>query len=112
MNFAGIGPAELLLILIIALLIFGPSKLPEIAKDLGNTIQSWRQALEDMSESSVSQPSVSPEGEAEMQAAIQEVVKPKSREDAFNDVTIRSDDEAGAGEEKKGQTEVDTECQT
>ena len=112
MNFAGIGPAELLLILIVALLIFGPAKLPEIAKDLGKTIQSWRQALEDMTESSVNQTSVSPEGEAEMQAAVQEVVKRKHRKDASNDVSIRSDDEASAGEEKKGETEVETECQT
>ena len=48
MNFAGIGPAELLLVLIVALLVFGPQKLPQIAKDLGKTIGEWRQALDEM----------------------------------------------------------------
>jgi len=112
MNFAGIGPAELLLILIIALLIFGPAKLPEMAKDLGNSIQRWRQALEEISEDSGSQTPGSPAGEAEMQAAIQKVVKRKHSKDESNSATTGGDDKASAGEEKKEETEVETECQT
>jgi TatA/E family protein of Tat protein translocase len=48
MNIAGIGPAELLVILIIALLVFGPQRLPEIARDLGKSIGKWRQALNEI----------------------------------------------------------------
>lgn len=48
MNILGVGPAELLVILIIALLVFGPSKLPQVARDLGKTIGKWRQALDEI----------------------------------------------------------------
>jgi len=112
MNFAGIGPAELLLILIIALLIFGPAKLPEIARDLGNTIRRWGQALEEITADLGSQAPVSPTGEAEMQAAVQKVVKVKHGQDVSTDRTTRTDDEASAGEEQEEETEVETECQT
>ena len=48
MNFAGVGPAELLLILIVALVVFGPQRLPQIAKDLGKSIGKWRQAVDEI----------------------------------------------------------------
>lgn len=48
MSFLGVGPAELLVILIIALLVFGPAKLPQVAKDLGQAIGKWRQALDEI----------------------------------------------------------------
>ena len=38
----GIGIPELLIAAIIALLVFGPSKLPEIAKGLGKAIRNFR----------------------------------------------------------------------
>jgi len=40
--FGRIGPMELILILVIALVIFGPKKLPEIGKALGNAIREFR----------------------------------------------------------------------
>ncbi len=48
MNFMGIGPGELLLILLIALIIFGPGKLPELGKALGRTIREFREATRDV----------------------------------------------------------------
>lgn len=48
MNFMGIGPGELLLILLIALIIFGPGKLPELGKALGKTIREFREATRDV----------------------------------------------------------------
>jgi len=48
MNIAGVGPAELLVILIIALVVFGPQRLPQVAKDLGENIGKWRQALSEI----------------------------------------------------------------
>ncbi len=42
MNFLGLGPMEILLILIVALIIFGPGRLPEIASGLGKAIREFR----------------------------------------------------------------------
>lgn len=42
MNFLGMGPAELVLILIIAVIVLGPGKLPEVARALGKTMREFR----------------------------------------------------------------------
>lgn len=41
----GIGWTEILVILVVALLILGPSKLPEIAKGLGRGIRDFKKAV-------------------------------------------------------------------
>lgn len=48
MNFLGIGPGELLLIFILALIIFGPRRLPEIGRSLGKSIREFRQASQEI----------------------------------------------------------------
>ena len=45
-----IGPFELLLVLILALLILGPGKLPEVGSALGRTIREFRRASTDVEE--------------------------------------------------------------
>lgn len=42
----GIGPGELIVILILALIIFGPNKLPDLAKTLGRTVREFKKATE------------------------------------------------------------------
>jgi len=42
MNFLGMGPAELLLVLALALIVFGPDKMPEIARQIGKTVGDLR----------------------------------------------------------------------
>lgn len=42
--FPSLGMSELILILVIALVVFGPSKLPEVGKSLGKTINEFRRA--------------------------------------------------------------------
>ena len=44
----GIGLQELLIILVVALLIFGPSKLPEMARSLGRGLAEFRRASSDL----------------------------------------------------------------
>jgi sec-independent protein translocase protein TatA len=39
-----VGPWELVLILFIALVIFGPGKLPEVAKGMGKAVKEFKQA--------------------------------------------------------------------
>jgi TatA/E family protein of Tat protein translocase len=46
--FANIGPGELLLIFVIALIVFGPRKLPEIGKSLGRMMFEFRRASTDL----------------------------------------------------------------
>jgi sec-independent protein translocase protein TatA len=48
MNFFDMGPLEILLILIIALIIFGPGKIPEIGRTLGRTVNAIRKASFDL----------------------------------------------------------------
>ncbi|KKI93191.1 hypothetical protein WQ54_04880 [Bacillus sp. SA1-12] len=43
-----IGVPGLILILIIALVIFGPSKLPEIGRAFGNTLKEFKKATNDL----------------------------------------------------------------
>lgn len=44
MNIFGIGLPEMAMIFIVALLIFGPKKLPEIGRSLGKTIRGFQEA--------------------------------------------------------------------
>lgn len=43
-----IGMPGLILILVIALIIFGPSKLPEIGRAFGNTLKEFKKATRDL----------------------------------------------------------------
>jgi sec-independent protein translocase protein TatA len=47
MNIFGIGLPEMILILVVALLIFGPKKLPEIGSSLGKAIRGFQDASKD-----------------------------------------------------------------
>lgn len=42
--FLGLGPTELIFILALALIVFGPKKLPEMAKSLGKALQELKKA--------------------------------------------------------------------
>lgn len=51
MPFPNIGPGELILILIIALVVLGPGKLPDVAQSLGRSLREFRKAASDVSDS-------------------------------------------------------------
>ena len=44
----GIGMTELLVILVVALIVFGPTKLPELARSLGKAMNEFRRASNDL----------------------------------------------------------------
>jgi sec-independent protein translocase protein TatA len=46
--FGSIGPAELILIFVIALLVFGPKKLPEIGRSVGKALREFKKTSEEI----------------------------------------------------------------
>ncbi|HLN82060.1 MAG TPA: twin-arginine translocase TatA/TatE family subunit [Candidatus Binatia bacterium] len=45
--FGSLGAPELIVIFIVALVVFGPSKLPELGKSLGEAIRGFKKAIND-----------------------------------------------------------------
>ncbi|HSB52613.1 MAG TPA: twin-arginine translocase TatA/TatE family subunit [Dissulfurispiraceae bacterium] len=43
----GLGAQELLIVLIIALLLFGPSKLPSLGKSIGEAIRGFKKSMDE-----------------------------------------------------------------
>ena len=50
MNILGMGPLEVLLIVVLALIVFGPAKLPEIMAQVGKAIADFRRASSQLSD--------------------------------------------------------------
>lgn len=48
MKFGPLGIWEILIILVIILLIFGPRRLPEMAKGIGQSVREFRKGIRDM----------------------------------------------------------------
>ena len=48
MDFFGIGTGEILLVLVLALIIWGPGRLPEIARTIGKTVRALKKASFDI----------------------------------------------------------------
>lgn len=48
MGFANIGLPSMILILVLALIIFGPKKLPEIGKAAGQTLQEFKKSTNEL----------------------------------------------------------------
>lgn len=46
-DFLGLGTPELIIILVILLLLFGGSKLPQLAKSIGSSVKELRKGVQD-----------------------------------------------------------------
>ncbi|MEB3309325.1 MAG: TatA/E family twin arginine-targeting protein translocase [Snowella sp.] len=71
MNIFGIGLPEMGLIVVIALLVFGPKKLPEIGRSLGKTLRSFQDASKEF-ESEFKREAQVIEDSIKMQAQLEE----------------------------------------
>ena len=71
-----IGAPELIIILVIALLILGPGKLPEVGASLGKTIREFRKASTDIQDSVKVDTSPLPPSQQAPQAPSQSTVVP------------------------------------
>jgi len=83
MDLFGMGMGEILLILAVALIIWGPGKLPEIARTLGKVVSTLRKASFDLTTQ------VKRELEAEEKASA-----PQNKADSSNDVKKPADADA------------------
>lgn len=55
-----VGPVELIIVLVIALLVIGPRRLPEMGNAVGKTIREFRKASTDINEAATLEPEAKP----------------------------------------------------
>ena len=91
MEVFGVGPTELLMVLIVILVLFGPDKLPDLAKRIGSASREMREGLNTINEQMNSALEASMEidkvrmltsGETANGDAIAEASQPKTQESA------------------------------
>jgi TatA/E family protein of Tat protein translocase len=83
--FGNIGFPELLIILAIALLIFGPKKLPEVSKSLGRAIREFRRTSDEIKDKI----------EQEIQASDFKEIKEELKKDISQDIYKEVPEEKG-----------------
>ena len=73
--FGSIGMPELIIILVMALIIFGPRKLPELGKSLGRSLNEFKKASQDLQ--NTLEQEIKIEEEKEKEAARPKPVEPE-----------------------------------
>ncbi len=81
----GIGMPELLVILVVALLVLGPKRLPEMARSLGRGMAEFRRASNEFTRTlsgSIEEPPPQPKKSAgDVKTAVEPSAAPKPRDD-------------------------------
>lgn len=67
-----LGPTELLIILGVILLLFGATRLPQLARSLGDSMKEFKKATRDLHEEDA-QPEPTPEPRPELHQALREL---------------------------------------
>ena len=83
--FGSIGMPELIIILVIALIIFGPRKLPELGKSLGRSLNEFKKASTDLQNTL--------EQEIKIEEQKETAAKYKAEEDTASDAVPKPDDQ-------------------
>lgn len=103
MNLFGVGPTEIFVVLIVILVLFGPDKLPELAKKIGGASREIREGLDSINE----QMNSALETSMEMEKA--QMVKPAAQVSETTGVeTIAPPDENAANAIAPQDTPADT----
>ena len=90
----GIGMPEMIIILVIALIVIGPHKLPELAKSLGKGLAEFKKASEDFQRNVQEEARKTEEKEKEKEAVPHEVA---AAEKAYVDANLQSASATPAG---------------
>ena len=83
--FGSIGMPELIIILVIALIIFGPRKLPELGKSLGRSLNEFKKASNDLQNTL--------EQEIKIEEQKESAAKAKAEEKTADAAFVRDNDE-------------------
>jgi sec-independent protein translocase protein TatA len=103
MNIFGIGLPEMALIMVLALLVFGPKKLPEIGRSLGKAIRGFQDASKEFEnefkrEAERLEQVVNEPMEAKLEPPVQPALSPaaESATQAVNEAAVASDEVASS----------------
>ena len=80
MGFGGIGPWQLLIILLIVVLIFGTTRLKSIGGDLGGALKSFRKAMSDDEKPSADEGTKQIESDSDSDAEFSEQTEKEQRQ--------------------------------
>ncbi len=93
MKFGGIGIPELLIILLVVLLIFGPKNLPKLGSALGKSVKNLREGMDNAPDIEIEDEEPEPEPKKKRRKKAQ-IEEPKAEEPAAEeDVVFEADEE-------------------
>ena len=93
MPFMGLGTTELLIILLIAVILLGPSKIPQLARSVGQAIREFRKAS-------------SGELEEEEKKKIRSISKREEGEEIDRETLLKLAEKLGVSSENKSEQEL------
>lgn len=96
MNFGGVGGGEFLVILVIALIVFGPGRLVEVASSLGKAFREFRKMSQDLTTELQKELEVTKELQTELEKELQPLTGEEAKKEPQ---TESSDNEASTKEE-------------
>ena len=90
--FGSIGMPELIIIFVIALIIFGPKKLPELGRSLGRSLNEFKRASNELKNTLEEEVRIEEQKEKEQKAAAAEKVAAAPTPTAVTNTVSRTDD--------------------
>ena len=97
----GIGIPELVIILIVALLVVGPSKLPELARSMGKALGEFRRLADDVKDTIEQEMAKEPEKEEEKQQEDQKHEQQEEQQKAEGEAMLENRQVATEGEKEE-----------
>lgn len=94
MNFGGVGGGELLVILLIALIVFGPGRLVEVASSLGKALRDFQKMSQDLTTELQKELEVTKELKEELEKELQPLTGEEAKEELHKEPQPPTSEEA------------------